>query len=57
MFGVRRNLDYTRAVEKEIWHPFMLQKLEFRDFVKVSNKILAGDLGLLTYDSRRLTNG
>jgi len=57
MYGVRRNLDYTRAADKKIWHPFMLQQLAFRDFVRVSNKILSGDYGLLTYDARRMSNG
>ncbi len=57
MYGVRRNLDYTRAAEKKIWHPFTLQQLEFRNFVRIANKILAGDYGLLTYDTRRMTNG
>jgi len=56
MFGVRKNLDYTRAADKKIWHPFSLQQLPFKDFVKTVNKILSGDNGLLTYTTRKMSN-
>lgn len=57
MFGVRKNLDYTRAAERKIWHPLSLQQLQFRDFVETVNKILSGSNGLLTYTSRRMSDG
>ncbi|MCK4655549.1 MAG: hypothetical protein KAT85_00920 [candidate division Zixibacteria bacterium] len=57
MYGVRRDLDYTNAVDKKILHPLMLQQLRATDFVKTVNGILAGDYGLLTYRRRKLASG
>jgi len=49
MYGIRKSLDYTCAVEKKIWHPLSLQSLSAKDFVQTVNKILSGRNGLLTY--------
>ncbi len=57
MYGVRRDLDYTRAADKKILHPLMLQQLKDTDFIKIVNGILAGDCGLLTYRRGKLVSG
>jgi hypothetical protein len=57
MFGVRKDLDYTRAKDKRILHPMMLQQLRAKDFVNTVNSILSGNCGLLTYRTRKLVGG
>gem|GEM_PF-6321839 len=57
MYGVRRDLDYTRTADKKILHPLMLQQLRAKDFIKTVNGILAGNCGLLTYRRRKLVSG
>jgi hypothetical protein len=52
VFGIRKDLDYTKVTDKRIWHPFSLQSLATKDFVRIVNKILAGRHGLLTYRDR-----
>ncbi|MFH1893681.1 MAG: hypothetical protein ABIK83_13480 [Candidatus Zixiibacteriota bacterium] len=57
MFGIRKDLDYTNAVDKKIWHPLSLQALPARDFVITVNNILSGKCGMLTYRSREMVTG
>lgn len=54
MFGIRKNLDYTDALGKKIWHPLSLQALPAKDFVITVNKILSGKCGMLTYRTREM---
>ncbi|NIP42915.1 MAG: hypothetical protein GWO41_17115 [candidate division Zixibacteria bacterium] len=43
--------DYNQAkmLEKKIIHPYALQCLSGAEFVNISNKILAGEFGLISF--------
>jgi len=43
----KKNEEFAQKGEKDIWHPYELQTLVQRKFVKIVNKILRGDYGLL----------
>lgn len=45
------SFDYSQAklIEKKIIHPYALQCLSGSEFVSISNKILAGEFGLISF--------
>ena len=43
----KRDEDYAPVGEKDIWHPYDLQQLVQRNFIKVVNKIIQGDYALM----------
>lgn len=45
--------NQAQYVEKQVWHPYMLQQLNTSNFVSISNRILSGEFGLLTLRTRR----
>lgn len=45
--------NQAKMLEKLLVHPFSLQGLSTRAFIEVTNKILSGEFGLLTYGEDR----
>ncbi|MGB5107286.1 MAG: hypothetical protein WBP29_07955 [Candidatus Zixiibacteriota bacterium] len=43
----KTNEQHAPIGEKELWHPYELQSLVSRKFVKIVDKILKGEYGLL----------
>lgn len=43
----KTNEQHAPIGDKELWHPYELQSLVSRKFVKIVDKILKGEYGLL----------
>ena len=43
----------SKLLEKQMMHPFALQSLQSRIFIEISNKILAGEFGIIPFRYHR----